>query len=309
MKKQGCDYLLLDISNLLYRTFYAQLSGDEDTIAGMAMHSALTTLNKYYKIYKPKKVVMVFDRSSWRKEYTAEYDYLKPYKGNRRKDQTEAQKAKYTKFIEHVAQFEKLINDHTTIILLAGERLEADDLIAGFVQRYTDDNIVIITADSDMAQLLKHDNVRLISPATDKDQSLEKYDNDPEYYLFQKCIRGDMSDNIQSAYPRVRTTRIKEIYDEGSSNNAYKKLIFMKEEWTDQLNRKFTVEQMYNHNRILIDLEKQPEDIKILINQTLDAEIDTMKKFSYFHLLKFVGKYKLQRIKDSIENFVPMLSL
>lgn len=308
MKKQGCDYLVLDISNMLYRCYFAQQSEDEQTIAGMAMHSALTTLNKYYKLYKPKKVVMVFDRSSWRKEYTSEYDYLKPYKGNRRKDSTEAQKEKYKRFIEHVAEFEQLINDYTTVISLAGDRLEADDLIAGFVQRYTEDNIVIITADSDMAQLLKYDNIRLISPATDKDQSLEKYNNDPEYYLFQKCIRGDASDNIQSAYPRVRATRIKDVYDNMVDGDGYKFVTFMKETWTDQLKRNFTVEQMYDHNRTLIDLEKQPNDIKILMGATLDAEMDTMKKFSYFHLLKFVGKYKLQRIKDSIENFVPMLS-
>lgn len=308
MKKQGCDYLLLDISNLLYRTFYAQTNEDDETLAGMAIHMALTTLNKYFKAYKPKKVVMFFDRSSWRKEYTAVHDYLKPYKGHRRKDMTQSQKDKYERYITHINEFEELITNHTTIMTLASPRLEADDLIAGFVQRFTESDHIIITSDSDMAQLLKYKNVQLISPATDKEQSLAKYDDDPEYYLFHKCIRGDTADNIQSAYPRVRSTRIREIYDNAMDGDGYKYLTFMKETWVDQLQRTFTVEQMYKHNQHLIDLELQPNDIRALIESTIDSEMDTIKKFSYFHIVKFVGKYKLRRILESIETFVPMLS-
>lgn len=303
-----CDYLLLDISNLLYRTFYAQTNEDDETLAGMAIHMALTTLNKYYKSYKPKKVVMFFDRSSWRKEYTTTHDYLKPYKGNRRKDMTPSQQEKYARYIEHINSFEQLITEHTTIMTLACSRLEADDLIAGFVQRFTEDSHIIITSDSDMAQLLKYDNVQLISPATDKPQSLSKYNDDPEYYLFHKCVRGDTADNIQSAYPRVRSTRIKEIYDNAMEGDGYKYVTFMKETWSDQLQRTFTVEQMFKHNQKLIDLELQPDDIRMLISDTLDEEMNTIKKFSYFHVLKFIGKYNLQRIKESIDIFIPMLS-
>ena len=205
MKPQGCEYLIFDISNLLYRSFYAQTGEDDTTLAGLACHMALMTLNKYYKQYRPKKVVMAFDRSSWRKEYTAEHDYLKPYKGNRRQDMTPAQQAKFERFKNHLAEFESLIIKHTTIITLWGDRLEADDLIAGFVQRPSEKNITIISADSDLAQLMKHENVTVVSPITDKIQTtLEKFENDPEYYLFHKCIRGDITDNVQSAYPRVR---------------------------------------------------------------------------------------------------------
>ena len=55
-------YLIFDISNILYRTFYANKGDDDITLAGLAQHAALTTLNKYFKEYKPNKVVMTFDR-------------------------------------------------------------------------------------------------------------------------------------------------------------------------------------------------------------------------------------------------------
>ncbi len=308
-KSQGCDYLMFDISNLLYRAFYAQKDDDSETIKGMAVHIALTTLNKYYKEYTPRKrVVMTFDRSSWRKEHTANNPHLKPYKGNRRTDLTQAQEQKYADFQNHLTEFEQIIRDYTTILALAGDRLEADDLMAGFVQQHLDDDIVIITADSDIAQLFKHTNVNIISPATNKPQSLEKYDYDPDYYLFQKCIRGDSTDNIQSAYPRVRQTRIKEIYDDVNNSDGYKYVKFMKETWIDQKGITHIVEDMFKENQILINLEKQPLDIREIMNSVITEELELNKKFSLFHFLKFLGKHELNKIKESIDNFVPMLS-
>lgn len=310
-KLQGCDYLVFDISNLLYRAFYAQKDEDSETVNGMAIHIALTTLNKYYKQYKPKKrVVMTFDRSSWRKEYTASEQCLskKPYKGNRRQDLTPAQQQKYAEFQAHLLEFENLIKEHTSIVTLFCDRLEADDLMAGFVQHHPNDEIVIITADSDIAQLFKHDNVIIISPATDKPQSLDKYDNDPEFYLFQKCVRGDSTDNIQSAYPRVRQTRIKEIYEDARDKDGYKFVQFMKETWRDHQGTEYLVEHMFKENQILIDLEKQPADIRELMFSTITAELERSKQFSLFHFMKFLGKHELNKIKESIDNFVPMLS-
>ena len=57
-------YMILDISNLLYRTYYANKNEDELTIAGLAQHQALLTLNKYFNLYSPDKIVMAFDRKA-----------------------------------------------------------------------------------------------------------------------------------------------------------------------------------------------------------------------------------------------------
>lgn len=297
-------YLVFDISNILYRTFHHQPDEDDITLAGLAAHSALMTLNKYYRQHKPNKIVMCFDGESWRKGYTAQFPYLKPYKGNRRQNMTPSQQAKYIRFITHLSDFKELITNHTTVTALYHPNLEADDLIAGFVQQHQEDDCIIISADSDLAQLQRYSNVTLISPATDKIQAtLDKYDNDPLYYLFQKCIRGDSTDNIQSAYPRVRSTRIKEVFED-----TFKRTNFMKEEWTNQHGETFTVEQMFDHNVILIDLEKQPEEFKTAITDTITTELENKKKFSYFHILKFLGKYQLTKIKENLDNFLPILS-
>ena len=300
-------YLCFDISNMLYRTFHMQHKESEDTIAGLATHAALTTLNKYFRQHKPDKVVMAFDRPSWRKEYTnSELCVSKRlYKGDRRKNMTPSQQIKYQRFLEHVAEFERLIVEHTTIITLVGDMLEADDLIAGFCQEMAtpDDEIVIISSDSDLLQLQRNVNVLVISPATDKPQSLEKYDNDPDYYLFTKCIRGDPTDNVQSAYPGVRETRIRDAY-----TDPYARVQLMKEHWTNENKTTFMVEDLFLENQLLIDLEKQPQVIRDLITACVHESVQRERKFSMFHMLKFVGKYKLVKIKESIDNYIALLS-
>lgn len=299
-------YLVFDISNLLYRTFFVQRQETEEVLAGLATHTALVMLNKYFKQHKPDRVVMAFDRSSWRKEYTKSEQCIskKPYKGNRRNDMTPAQQAKYAEFLRHIDEFEKLIDKNTTVITLVKDRLEADDLVAGFCQKYSgDDNeIVIISTDSDLLQLAKHGSVRVISPATDKEQSLEDFNNDPELYVFAKCIRGDPTDNIQSAYPRVQMKRIVKAY-----NDKFECVELMKEKWKNDVGE-FEVGQLFEENQKLINLEMQPPEIRKIIDSTIDEAMTRDRVFSLFHMLRFLGKYKLVRIKDAIDQYIPMLS-
>lgn len=300
-------YLILDVSNLLYRSFYANPNEDADTTAGLTMHSALNVMNKYFKLFKPDRVIMCYDRSSWRKEYTASEACIskKPYKGNRRKDMTPAQEAKFARFISHLEDFETLMSEHTTIISLAEKGLEADDLIAGFVQIYEDDSneITIVSTDSDLLQLARYRNVKVFSPATDKEQVLDDFFNDPLYYLFHKCVRGDPTDNIQSAFPNVKSTRIKKAYDDPAE-----RVQLMEECWTNENQKKFAVKELFKENQILIDLEKQPADIRMKIFDTVEREMNRKRQFSMFHFLKFLGKHQLNKIKEQLDSYVPLLS-
>lgn len=301
-------YLLVDISSVLYRTFFAHHTEDDVTIAGLATHGALLTLNKYYREYKPHKIVMAFDRNSWRKNYTASEECIskKPYKGNRRQNMTPAQKIKYAQFCSHLSEFETIIRDHTTVITLANDGLEADDLIAGFIQMQTldpDNYITIISSDKDMIQLLGSPNVRLIDPASGKDRTLEEWDGDPEYFLFEKKFRGDISDNVSSALPRIRSTAIKKAY-----TNEFEKANLMNQTWKGVDGTEFVVKQLFKENQLLMDLRCQPEEIRLRIISTILAALKNPGNFSYFHFMKFLGRLELKKISENADQFVQMLS-
>ncbi len=301
-------YIVFDISNLLYRCFFANKSQDDITAAGLAQHMAMTTLNKYFKQFRPHKVIMAFDRSSWRKEYTADESLClsgKAYKGNRRQNMTPKEREKFNKFLEHLAEFEVLMRERTSVVCLAGDGLEADDLVAGFCQKQadTDDNIIIVSADKDMIQLLRHKNVRLIDPAGGKDRTLEEWDNDADYFIFEKCLRGDLGDNVGSAYPRIRRTKIEKAY-----RDAFERVNLMNETWTDQEKTEHIVRHLYAENQLLMDLTMQPECVRRRIFGVIDDAMNNPGTFNYFHFMKFLGKYQLKKIADGLDQYVPMLS-
>ena len=248
---------------------------------------------------------MAFDRTSWRKQYTASNACIskRPYKGDRRQNMSPSQQAKYQLFMNHLSEFERLIIDHTTIITLAGDGLEADDLIAGFVQTHPDDEIILVSTDSDMMQLLYHPHLTIISPNTDKPILLKEYNDNADYYLFVKCMRGDPTDNIQSAAPRVRKTRLEKAY-----SDPYERIQLMKETWTNEVGDKMSVEDLYEENRLLIDLSYQPDNIRQQIENVIRDATSIHKKFSLFHIMKFIGKYELHKIGSGIDQYMTMLS-
>lgn len=306
--------LVFDISNMLYRTFFANKEHDAQTGSGLACHTALTTLNKYFRKFKPHKVVMAFDRSSWRKAYTADKELCvsgKPYKGNRRQNMTPSEKEKFARFTKHLDEFEELMKKQTTVICLAGDGLEADDLIAGVIDMYPDDEVIIVSADKDLIQLLRTDNISVIDPASGKDRRLEleeKYDGDVDYFMFEKCIRGDAGDNVQSAFPRVRKTRIQKAY-----TDPYERVNLMNETWSigapdDDDYKEFVVKELFEENKLLMDLQEQPPVIRDRMREVIEEAIDDPGSYSHFHFLRFLGKYELKEITKSIDNFVPMLS-
>lgn len=319
-------YLVFDATNIIHRTFFAQegsakrqaqkhtaggLANDENgmtddqALAGLAHYIALATLNKYYTRFNPDKVILTFDRSNWRKVYTKSDKCLSGavYKGTRRQNMSDSQQDAFRRFCEHINEFEEIAREHTAMVVLSGDLLEADDLIAGVVQQYhhTHD-ITIISADKDLLQLLRHDSVALIDPATGNARSLSDYNMDADYFLFQKCLRGDMGDNVKAAFPRVRKTRIQQAYTDPFE---YDKL--MKEEWTTPDGKKMVVGDLFKENKLLMDLSAQPQEIIDSMYDIIEEGITNPGKFNHFKFLRFCGKFGLRKVVDSLHIYQRML--
>lgn len=296
------------MSNMLHRSYFANREHEPELGPGLAHHTALVTLQKYFRQYKPHKTVMVFDRPSWRKDYTADTSLCvsqKLYKGNRRQNMTPTEKDRYDKFLNHIADFENLMRTHTSVICLGENGLEADDLIAGFVQKNTEDDVIIVSSDKDFIQLLAYENVSLIDPMTGKDRRKDEknWNGDAEYFLFEKCLRGDDGDNVQNAFPRVRSTRIQKAY-----TDPFELVNLMNETWTDAHGKEFIVKELFEENKMLMDLSAQPECVVRRLYETIDNAMTNPGKYSHFHFLKFLGRYDLKKIADNIDTFVPLLS-
>ena len=152
--------LIIDANNLLYRAFFAQIDEKEDIAVAMCHHSALWLMLKYYKEYPSDEIVVAFDSYSWRKLYTKDLSKCvtyKKYKGHRRQNLTTSQQKKLEKFDKHVDEFYEILKTQTSVLVLREKYLEADDLIAGYIQANPDRKHILITSDKDYIQLLgKH---------------------------------------------------------------------------------------------------------------------------------------------------------
>ena len=309
-------YILVDTANTFFRARHV-INGDADIKLGMAFHITLNSIRKAWQQFDGTHVIFCLEGRSWRK------DFYTPYKAQRaaqRAAHTEKEADEEKVFWEAFDTFKEFITDKTNCTVLQNPRLEADDLIAGFIQDHPHDDHVIISTDSDFIQLIAP-NVRQYNGITettythegifdkkgkrviDKKTNAEKDLIDPEWVLFEKCMRGDPTDNVFSAYPKVRKNKLLEAYNDRNRRGfAWNNLMLQR--WVDHNGEEHRVLDDYERNRRLIDLNHQPEDIKQIINETIKTNSQP-KNISQvgIRLMKFCNLYDLKKITENIQQY------
>jgi len=317
-------YLLIDTANMFFRARHVAFrANDPWEKVGYALHISMAAINKVAKKFDADHVVFCLEGRSWRK------DHYTPYKANRKAARdalTEAQQEEEQLFWSTFDDFNKYLQDKTNCSVLREPNAEADDLIARWIHLHPDDEHVIISSDSDFYQLLS-DKVKQFNGITDHLITIEgifdskgkkvldkktkepKAIPDPEWLLFEKCMRGDSSDNVFSAYPGVRKKGTKNKVGlleafEDRVKQGYAWNNMMLQRWTDHNGDEHRVLDDYNRNRQLIDLCAQPDDVKDRVDQAIISQVtnkDIGQVGSKF--LKFCGKYELSRLSDQAEQY------
>lgn len=320
-------YILVDTANTFFRARHV-VRGDADIKIGMALHITLNSIRKAWQDFNGSHVVFCLEGRSWRKDFYA------PYKANRaeaRAALTVKEQEEDALFWETFDAFKNFVIEKTNCTVLQHPNLEADDLIAGFIQAHPDSDHVIISTDSDFYQLLAP-NVRQYNgvseethtingvfdhkgkPVIDNKTKEPKVVPNPEWLLFEKCMRGDTSDNVFSAYPGVRVKGTKNkvglqeaFNDRGSKGWAWNNLMLQR--WVDHNGVEHRVLDDFERNRILIDLSAQPNHIRDLITETiaLNAKPKEVSQVG-IRLLKFCQLYDLQRVSDHAQSYAEPLN-
>jgi 5'-3' exonuclease len=321
-------YILVDTANTFFRARHV-INGDADIKLGMAFHITLNSIKKAWQDFNGTHVVFCLEGRSWRKDHYA------PYKRNRsdaRAAHTEREAEEEKVFWEAFDTFKEFITDKTNCTVMQHPQLEADDLIAGWIQSHPKDNHVIISTDTDFVQLIAP-NVKQYNgvtettithegyfdkknqPVIDKKTGEAKAAPDPQWLLFEKCMRGDTSDNVFSAYPGVREKGTKnkiglrEAYSDRDLK-GYSWNNLMLQRWSDHEGKEHRVLEDYERNRVLIDLSAQPAEIKTIISETITTATGANKNISQvgLRLMKFCGLYDLKKISDQAQAYAEPLN-
>jgi len=322
-------YALIDTANTFFRARHiASRNSDTWEKIGMALHLTLASVNQVVRKFGADHVVFCLEGRSWRK------DHYEPYKKNRVVDalaQTEAEKEENEMFWDTYEKFTTFLKEKTNVSVLRHERAEADDMIARFVHLHPNDTHYIISSDTDYIQLIS-DNVHQYNGITNQFITLEGYHDekgrlvvdkktkepkllgDPQWHLFMKCMRGDSSDNVFSAYPGVREKGTKnkvgltEAYAD-RHKQGFNWNNMMLQRWVDHNEVEHRVKDDYERNRVLIDLTAQPQEIKDLVDSRIkeSVRVDTTPQVG-IHFMKFCGKYELTKISDQAETYAKWLN-
>lgn len=317
-------YLLIDTANMFFRARHgAHRASDTWTRLGFALHITLAAANKVAQRFKADHVVFALEGRSWRK------DFYKPYKANRavaRAALTEDEAEEDKMFWETYDALTKYLAEKTNCSVIQCPTAEGDDIIARWIHLHPQDEHIIISSDTDFVQLLAanvtqyngiSDELHTIDgifdakgkPVIDKKTQEPKKTPDPSWLLFEKCMRGDTSDNVFSAYPGVRTKGTKNKIGlqeafEDRAKQGYNWNNLMLQRWTDHNGVEHRVLDDYERNVHLIDLTCQPEDVKQVVDQAIREQIshkDVGQVGSHF--LKFCGKYELIKCSDQAEQY------
>ena len=337
-------FILNDAHNLFHRQ--ARMVNPKlglDSMIGMSLHMILNSMKKEYVKWQGNHAVFFLEGRSWRKDVYPEY------KANRKVSyamMTPKEQEDQRIMMEAFDDLIQYLDTKTNVTVLKNPRAEADDMITVFIETHPDDQHILISSDSDFFQLLRFPNVTIYDPVKDilikRDGIFDDDGNrlafsitsgakikvgakDPdffpaqdwyEYALFLKCIRGDDSDNIFSAYPGVREKGTKtsvgiiEAYKDREAK-GYSWNNFMNQKWVDHNQQTQQVKSCYERNRSLIDLTLIPEDIKAECIKIIADKTDVSKNIPAFEIghafMKFCGAWDLKRIGDSADAFMPML--
>ena len=335
-------FILNDGQNLFHRQIHATnpAYGIESQI-GMALHMILYSMKKEYQKWNGTHCVFFMEGRSWRKDVDT------GYKANRAvtfSAMTEKQQEDQMILQEAFDDLVQLLNEKTNISVLRNPKAEADDMIAMFIEAHPDDKHILISSDSDFFQLLRHPNVMLYDPVKDiqirqdgifdddgnrleftlkTDAKIKVGGKNPnfvceekwyEYALFLKCIRGDKTDNIFSAYPGIRekgsknVVGIREAYEDINKGYAWNN--FMRQSWVDHFGKTIQVKDKYDANRTLIDLNKIPDEVKVECLEII-SEVTSRPAVAGTAIghgfMKFLGRWDLKKIGQNAEAFIPML--
>lgn len=339
------QFVLIDLYNIFFRALYSvNASDDIEMQKGLMLHTMIMMCKTVCDMFHPDHLVVCSDgNGTWRKSIYPQYKLNRIERLQDRSPQEVLRDEALKDTLEN--DFIPFLKERTNISFLDAPQAEADDLIARFIFLHPNDNCIIVSTDNDYVQLLS-DNVIIYNTMDErlitKDCMLDARKKTPlkfgiksgkvsvsktdyivkkgeplvpmkdwiEYALFNKIVRGDSSDNIASAYPRIReksTSKSVGVLDafQDRFNKGFNWQSFMNSTWENPLGERKIVRECYEFNKTLVDLNAIPDRYKEQFDEAICVRLNNKEhvKNVGFYLAKYLNKWHLERLLSMVESF------
>lgn len=294
MKKK---MILVDVSGLLFRAYYAMLRNPLRTSAGQptsAVFGFLKMLFNLIKKYPCQSIVAAFDVPRASLERTKKYG---EYKATRKETPSDLiAQIPLAKECLHAAQ----------IPALMVEGHEADDVLASLVQKYKDQfEIIVFTGDKDLLQLVQEDVYVAIpdksspdgSKILDREGVKEHKGVYPEEIPDFLAILGDTSDNVPGIKGIGEKGALELICQYHSLENIYQHIDEIKPALGKKLeasrdNGFLSLDLIRLNTKLPVDLPVIGDDILTLSHFATEEFAQKLQELELFSLLKDLSQAK-----------------
>lgn len=209
-------FIIIDVSNLAYRALHTvgELThpDDPESYTGVFYQIWQTSL-QLERIYRTPSFAFAFDSKK-----SIRQDVYSPYKQKRKadRDAKEASDPKAKKqrngMIQQIIKLPKLLTEIGCLNIFGQTGYEADDQIASGVVHNPDTELVIVSSDADLYQLLRP-GVTIYNPISKKEITEESFRAEwgisPIQWASVKAWTGCSSDNIEGLPGVGEVTAIK----------------------------------------------------------------------------------------------------
>tara|TARA_R110002167_G_scaffold12106_4_gene51906 strand:- start:41 stop:880 length:840 start_codon:yes stop_codon:yes gene_type:complete len=277
--------ILLDYNGIAISNIMAQRLGENED---MIRHMILNSIRMYKQRFKEYgDIVIVSDAGgNWRKEVFPEY------KANRKKTR-DSSSVDWDELFRITNMVFDEITENFPYRTMKVWGTEADDCIAqiciGTQEFGAYEDIMIVSADKDFAQLQKYKNVKQYSPMTKK----MIVEENPRGFLLEHILKGDTSDGV----PNVLSDD--KVFIEGRRQgvmSAKKKAIL-----SEDINAfGEDVVRNFQRNAKMIDLTKCPDNLVIDIKDHFNKSTPRVNKSK---VLPYLVNKKCRRLLEVVEEF------
>lgn len=284
--------LLIDATSLAFRAYYAFIKRPLVNSKGINTSAPFAFINSIEKLkneINPTHILAVFDAP----HKTFRHTLYEEYKAQRPKPPDE---------IKTQIEYIKELLDAYLIKYLEIEGVEADDVIASFVKKYSKDDveIYISTQDKDLLQLVK-DNVYVVKGISsklslfNKDKVIEEFGIPPEKIPDYLALLGDAIDNIPGVKGIGKKTSIELLKKYKSIEDIYEHIDEIDEKIREKL-LKYKDDCFFSKKLVLLkyDVNLDIDFEEIRIKEPERKKLARILKFFEFEkLLKELAKEKL----------------
>lgn len=287
--------IIVDLQQVMIATLMRQLGAHQNAELdeNMLRHMILNVLRSYRQKFAGEMIIACDGKRSWRK------DVFPYYKANRAKNREESP-LDWKLIFESFHKVRAELKEFFPYRVIEVDGAEADDIIGVLAQEFGTDgglvygdapNILIMSGDHDFKQLQRYSNVKQFDPIKKKYIQV----NDPEAYLKEHIIRGDVGDGVPNFLSDddclVKKARQKSIMEA-------KLAAWMKQSPKEICDSDYKLRN-WKRNEEMVDLRFTPKDIyaSVLSEYNAQAGKDRSKLANYF-----IAK-KLKHLHEHINEF------